>query len=200
MPKIIVKDEVKIKIAKSAFKVFTKKGYEETRMKDIADYCNISRTSIYQYFNNKDEIFFFILHTHLDDIYHLYRKTLRMKNMDELEKIQRIIEDIFNQYYNKEKVLELYATYWLKEKLEHPGVYSDLQQRTEKLKDVFEALLAKGIQRNVIKELDVSSMANILFLIVRGFIMQSSVYTNVSPSQLIVSTKFLLQGLRKLKK
>jgi len=197
MPKIIKKDEVKLKIAKSAFKVFVKKGYEDTRIKDIAETCNISRTSIYQYFNNKDEILFYNLHHHLDDIYKIYRRILRMKDLNELEKIQKIIEDLFHQYYNKEKVLDLYATYWLKEKLEHPRIYSDLQQRTEKLKGVFEALLSKGIERNIIKQLDVTGMANILFLIVRGIIMQSSVYSNVSPSPLIESAKFLLQGLRK---
>ncbi len=198
MPKIIKKKEVKLKIAKSAFKVFVKKGYRDTRIKDIADCCNISRTSIYQYFNNKDEILFYNLHAHLDDIYYLYRLILRQKNLNELEKIQKIIEEIFHQYYNKQNVLDLYATYWLKEKLENPGVRSELQKRTEKLKDVFAALLKKGIARKVIKELDVDSMANILFLIVRGFIMQSSVYNNVSPAALIKSTNFLLQGLRRV--
>lgn len=197
MPKIIKKDEMKLKIAKGAFQVFVKKGYEETRIKDIAEYCHISRTSIYQYFTNKDEILFYNLHYHLDDIYRIYRRILRMKQLDELEKIQKIIEDIFNQYYNKEKVLELYATYWLKDKLKHFENQPDLLQRTEKLKDVFKALLKKGIERNTIKKLDATGMANILFLMVRGFIMQISVYSNVSPEPLVQSTKFLLQGLRK---
>lgn len=197
MPKIIKKDEVKLKIAKSAFKVFSKKGYEDTRIKDIATQCQISRTSIYQYFNNKDEILFYNLHLHLNDIYYIYRNILRDRRLDDLAKIQGIIEKIFNQYYNKEKVLELYATYWMKEKMKTTGGISDLQQRTEKLKEVFAGLLKRGIKNNTIREVDVESMANILFLIVRGFIMQSSVYRNVTPASLVESTHVLLQGLRK---
>jgi AcrR family transcriptional regulator len=197
MPKIVKKDEVKLKIAKSAFRVFEKKGYEDTRIKDIAQLCKMSRTSIYQYFNNKDEILFYNLHLHLTDIYHLYRQVLRDRELDELGKIQKIIEQIFHQYYNKETVLELYATYWMKEKLQSSGGISDLQATTEKLKDVFAALLRRGINKNSIKPVDIEGMANILFLIVRGFIMQSSVYKNVTPGALIKSTQTLLAGLQK---
>ena len=197
MPKIIKKEEVKLKIAKGAFQVFARRGYEDARIKDVALYCKISRTSIYQYFNNKDEILFYILHYHLNDIYYLYRKVLRDRTLNELEKIQTIIERIFNQYFNKEKVLELYATYWMKEKLKSSGSISDLQTRTERLKEVFAGLLKRGIKNQIIKNLDIDSMANILFLIVRGFIMQSSVYKNVTLESLIESTHVLLNGLKK---
>ena len=197
MPKIVKKNEVKLKIAKSAFNVFAKKGYEDTRIKDIASQCRMSRTSIYQYFNNKDEILFYNLHLHLNDIYYIYHGVLRDREKDELCKIQAIIEKIFKQYYNKEKVLELYATYWMKEKMRTTGGISDLQQRTEKLKEVFAGLIKRGINNNTIREVDIDSMANILFLIVRGFIMQSSVYQNVTPASLIESTQMLLLGLRK---
>ncbi len=197
MPKIIKKEEVKFKIAQSAFNVFINKGYEETRIIDIAQDCNMSRTSIYQYFNNKDEILCYNLNYHLDDIARLYKKVLRKRTLDELEKIEEIIKAIFNQYYNKKNVLELYVTYWLRQKFVKLGIITELQNRTERLKYIFASLLKKGVQKGIIKDINIESMSQTLFLLVRGHIIQSSVYENVTPTELIESTLFLLQGLRK---
>lgn len=50
-------------ILRGAQKVFSLKGYSSTTMQDIADYCEISRSSVYCYFPST----FAILHAIIDD-------------------------------------------------------------------------------------------------------------------------------------
>ncbi len=43
-------------IIQGAFKVFLRKGYKATRLRDIAEACNMSEGSIYRYIGNKDDL------------------------------------------------------------------------------------------------------------------------------------------------
>lgn len=55
------KDEIKEKIDSSALKVFAEKGYNGTKISDIAANAGISVGNIYRYYKNKEEIFYSIL-------------------------------------------------------------------------------------------------------------------------------------------
>lgn len=59
-PKIIDKEEKRIKIIKAAIGIFAQKGFGSTRMDDIAAKADIGKGTIYEYFKNKDELFFAI--------------------------------------------------------------------------------------------------------------------------------------------
>jgi AcrR family transcriptional regulator len=58
MPKVIpeYKEAAKERIIKAAFKIFTKKGYHESTMDDIAKEIGVSKGALYQYFKNKREL------------------------------------------------------------------------------------------------------------------------------------------------
>jgi len=52
------KDENKRKeIINSAFEIFGKKGFESTTIKDIAEQANVASGSVYNYFENKEDLF-----------------------------------------------------------------------------------------------------------------------------------------------
>ncbi len=55
-------------IVRAAAKLFDKKGYLETSLKDIADEADASKGCIYYYFSSKHEILFFILDTYMDSL------------------------------------------------------------------------------------------------------------------------------------
>lgn len=51
----------KKKILECSKKEFSKNGFYKTQIADIAKAANISRATVYQYFNNKDEIYMTLL-------------------------------------------------------------------------------------------------------------------------------------------
>jgi len=55
-------------IGRAAAKLFEKKGYLETSLKDISDEAALSKGAIYYYFSSKHEILFFILDTYMDSL------------------------------------------------------------------------------------------------------------------------------------
>lgn len=59
MPKVIpeYKEEAKKRIIEVSLEVFCKKGYQATKMVDIASELGISKGAIYTYFKNKSDLF-----------------------------------------------------------------------------------------------------------------------------------------------
>ena len=59
MPKKIDHEKRKEKILQTALKVFAREGYKDANLSLIATECGISRPTIYQYFKNKEQIYYF---------------------------------------------------------------------------------------------------------------------------------------------
>ncbi len=55
-PKIVDKDEKRRLIAKAAARVFGEKGFETTRMEDVARAAYVGKGTLYEYFRNKEEL------------------------------------------------------------------------------------------------------------------------------------------------
>jgi AcrR family transcriptional regulator len=54
---VVVKDEVRTQIVRIARKIFTRYGFRKTTMEEIASATRKGKSSIYYYFNSKEDIF-----------------------------------------------------------------------------------------------------------------------------------------------
>ena len=68
MPKVVDYEQKKQEIAHKALYVFAYEGYHRTTMAQIAAMCHIGRSTIYEYFRNKDEIFTYTLNQCFDAV------------------------------------------------------------------------------------------------------------------------------------
>lgn len=63
MPRVVpeYKEKAKSRIVEAALEVFTKKGYHETTMDDIAERLGVSKGALYLYFKSKEDLYRAIL-------------------------------------------------------------------------------------------------------------------------------------------
>ncbi len=54
----VLKDEIRHKILLEAQHLFLQRGYDRTSLQMIADKVNISKSNLYHYFKNKEELFY----------------------------------------------------------------------------------------------------------------------------------------------
>ena len=60
--------ELKGRIIQSAIENFAKKGFDKTRMEDIAASCGLAKGTLYLYFKNKEDLFFALCEYNLEQL------------------------------------------------------------------------------------------------------------------------------------
>ena len=74
----VLKDELRHKILLESEHLFLQRGYDRTSLQMIADKVNISKSNLYHYFKNKEELFYELTDSAADG---LKRMILRFRIM-----------------------------------------------------------------------------------------------------------------------
>jgi len=98
MPRIVNHDRRKREIARSALMLFSKQGYHESSFSDIASACRLSRSNIYNYFKNKDEIFHYAVVELLNSITQNIELIAHQDSLTLAQKLQRIYQLFTNDF------------------------------------------------------------------------------------------------------
>jgi AcrR family transcriptional regulator len=100
MPQVL-KEEVKKRIIDSAIRVFKKDNYRRASMNEIAKYADVSVGNIYRYFDNKKNLYDYIV----KDIYKKLTEILEFCQ-DKDDSVDLMIENCINEFvdmYSKDK-------------------------------------------------------------------------------------------------
>ncbi len=98
MPRIVDHDKRKREIARFALMLFSKQGYHESSFSDIASACRLSRSNIYNYFKNKDEIFHYAVVELLNSITQNIELIAHQDSLTLAQKLQRIYQLFTNDF------------------------------------------------------------------------------------------------------
>ena len=96
-------------IVDSALKVFSRKGYADTRMADIAREADMSYGLIYHYFENKEKLFDAIVEEWWTGFYNEL-EALQKKTLPTEEKLVGIIRYILSVYGSKPNQISIFVT------------------------------------------------------------------------------------------
>lgn len=99
----VKKYDIQKKILAVAEKLFIKRGYENTSLKQIADRCNISKSNIYRYFSSKEKIYENLVDNARADIikasYHFFTPDFIGKyTPDKCDEISLILAKLFSEH------------------------------------------------------------------------------------------------------
>lgn len=91
------KNKKKNSIAKIGARLFSKKGFAETSMDDIASAARLSKGGIYHYFSSKAEVLYFVLDNFMDLVIKEIQEELD-KNDNKLQRVRGLIFQHIDQY------------------------------------------------------------------------------------------------------
>jgi AcrR family transcriptional regulator len=151
----------KRKILDCSKKEFSKNGFYKTQIGDIANSANVSRATIYQYFNNKDEIYMTLLDEHLYE----WKKIISKNDIDISSfsppqyfsyKVRRTLKFFAGDRYLSNIILRVGL-----------GVPKDLSKPVKQFEEtVIESIvteLSKGINNNNIRDdIELEFTANLI--------------------------------------
>ena len=159
-----------------AEQLFVDKGYAATSVNDIAEAADFSRTSIYQYFGSKEEIYLHILERYTDLLTERVREaasgspTVPGKIRAFLDEIRRMIREkpnFFEMYFIQRHQVEPRLSAELKGRL---------NAKRRRLENVFREFYRRGIERGEVRRIRFKDASNLFFAQIMGMMLLHEYY------------------------
>jgi TetR/AcrR family transcriptional regulator, cholesterol catabolism regulator len=148
-----------LQILKKATKLFTKKGYAQTSMREISKATGIDISNLYYFIKSKEEILFRVFEMiHRPEI-ELFEKQEIMGIDDPLEQLRTVIRGLLDFGYDYgEEILLLYR----ESKVLPKSLRKIILSRESDFVAQIEEILKKGLERKVFYFEDASFTANMI--------------------------------------
>lgn len=163
-------------LLESAERLFVEKGFHDTSINDIAEDADFSRTSVYQYFNNKEEIYLCILERYTDLLTRrVLDATARASGVP--EKIRAFVEGIRGVAREKPNFFQLFfiQRHQLEPRLS-AELKNQLNARRRELENVFRDFYRQGIEKGEVRDIGVKDASNLFFAQVTGMMLLHEYY------------------------
>ncbi len=196
MPKIVDVQEKKQEIYRSATQVFLDKGYNNTTLLDIAKLCKMGRSTIYQYFKNKEEIFYEVSISFFSELVSNLDSIMLEEGMSSTEKIKKMLSVfIFDSKADSQRFFQLAKVLmFLKENnsvFENKFKFFYLS-----VQDMFFQVVESGIYNNEIKQCDAESMSIAIFGLAQSIILHTYVDTSRDNQKYFESICLMIDGIK----
>jgi AcrR family transcriptional regulator len=163
-------------VLSSAEKLFVEKGYHETSIGDIAETADFSRTSIYQYFGSKEEIYVHLLERYTDLLIERATEAVAKAN-NTIDKIKAFLEAFRQVMKLKPNFFELYFIQRHElERLLSSDLRTRLNQKRRVLENVFRGFYAAGAAKGEVRDLRAKDASNLFFAQVGGMLLLHTYY------------------------
>jgi len=174
MPKKINHEERKEKILSMALKVFAEEGYKDSNLSLIAQKCGISRPTIYQYFKDKNEIYYYAVKLVTGKMFAKYAAHAWTDDGGSvLNRISWICSDIIDTGLQHSGELISLVDVMLIMRKEGQDFNAMILKRTAKLNILFKRLLRAGVANGDIKkDCDVKMISDHLALLIESFVIE----------------------------
>lgn len=197
MPKVVDQERRKKEIAFKALEIFSKKGYNQVNLLEIAKSCGMTRTAIYRYYKDKTEIFISAIMFFLDQTLDTMYKIASRENVSIIDRIFYIFKTLYDGSKTNQYSSYLLFDLWLHSSIENDIPVQNIKNDyTKRMYKIFEDLIEKGKKNGVIKDLETKSMATALFSLLGSYIMQSVLNSYANSDEIYESIKILLLGLQ----
>lgn len=172
MPKKVDHEARKERILHTALKVFAREGYKDANLSIIANECGISRPTIYQYFKNKEEIYYFAVKLVTGRMFYTYAEYAWNTEDPIVHRIMKICDDIIDMAANHRDALTSLMDVMLQLKKEGLDFSDIIFRRTAKLHILFKRLLRLGISNGDIIKCEVNRVTHHLVILLESFCFQ----------------------------
>ncbi len=184
MPKKIDHEERKEHILKSALEVFAEEGYSNSNLSLIAERAGISRPTVYQYFHDKVEIYYYAVKLITGRMFVHYSSIAWDESIgDEADRLHAIFDDIIGTAKANEASLLNLVSVIISAKKEGVDFAEVIHKRTAKLSILFKRLIRQGIVRGTIAPVDIDAASDRLLTIAQMICFQVAFFPSFDAKQ-----------------
>lgn len=191
-------------ILKAAQSVFFEKGLEQTTVDDIAEKAELSKGTLYLYFQSKEELYISVFLKGLDILTDQFTQLQERINGSRPDALIREMAEIYYNFF-----MEYPEYFYINSLLYHgkikgkinPYTWTMTHQKTKRCLEVFAEVIQLGIDRGVFRQVDCWKTTNSFWGAVTGVMMmlndeEHRKFIGIPIKDLFdYTTEFLVDGL-----
>jgi len=158
-------------LMRSAWHIFSQKGYVETRLSDIAKEAGVTRGAIYWHFGNKENLLISLFKDRADSYFTIISGILA-SDSSPLEKIKAILVNIIRKMETDDQIKaeEILMLRRADDQGRFRQIHDYIKQRTEKHFELLFRIIVEGQERGEIRKgVDPQHIVSLLFVFIGGF-------------------------------
>jgi AcrR family transcriptional regulator len=190
-PRPDVSNERKVQIINAAEGVFTRKGFDQARMDDIAEETGLSKGTLYLYFNSKDELIIAILDKIFQREFQAF-KNIDLNSMTATEAFMLFTDTVMKDVKIILRLMPI-AHEFLALAFRNKLVQNAFKIYLSHYMDVFIPIIQRGVDTGEFRQLDVQELA-----IASGAIIEGTLLLWVYDKSLVDPEKHIRSGMKLL--
>lgn len=162
-------------ILETAFALFAQEGYDGVTYRKIAVSCNISRTTIYKYFKDKEQIFNYAIHQATDKISRTVQKVMDRSDLAPDGKIRRVLHLTLKLLAENRVFLTVVLDYLITQKQAGNNVRRIVRRHTFGMRILLSRLVQDASETGLFRAVDSEKAAGRLYGLLESFVLNLTV-------------------------
>lgn len=191
---VVEHEKRKQEILQKSLDVFVDEGYEDVTFQKIADRCGITRTTLYIYFRNKNEIFLWSIKQLLTGVELAVEDIMSDVNNTAEETLRKTLDILVDAIQENFKLFRVVQVYLLQ--LEKAGISANerVKHRVIRIRHVLNHILILGIKNKEFKDLNVRYMNELVYGLVESAIFRIAVLGQKNIDDVKLTLKLAVDG------
>lgn len=134
-------------ILATALTVFAELGYNAVTLQKIADRCKITRTTLYVYFRNKEDIFIYSIRYKTNQIEDQLKAIARDDSLDAAQKLKKIMYTLLDLISQNKKLLQVILPHLLEKGYKGENTHRLVKRNVIRLRHILSGVIITGLQK-----------------------------------------------------
>ena len=185
-------------IREAAIRVFSEKGYHETRADEIAQEAGVAVGTIYNYFKSKEDILLDIFATEFAERKRFYEE-LRRSGLPVVEQIRRLLSEHFQRFQQRRELMQVL----LRERFKAGEEFRlRLTRLYQEMVGYVEELIRQGVEEGWLRRCNPRIIAHAIFGVVESVVACGLIYPPREAREIFAAApdelaEFIWRGLQR---
>lgn len=192
---VVEHEKRKHEILQKALDVFITEGYEDATYQKIADKCGITRTTLYIYFKNKQEIFGFSIKQLLTEIETSLLGILKTPELSNEQILRKVMETLIDISLQNTKLFEVLLPYLIQLKKQGKDPNKSVKRRVLRVRHLISSLVIQGVKSQEFKNVTIHATGELLYGLVESSIFRISVLNQKNVDEIKKAMNVAIDGI-----
>ena len=192
---VVEHEKRKHEILQKALDVFINEGYEDATYQKIADKCGITRTTLYTYFKNKQEIFLFSIKQLLTEIENSLLAILDKKELSNEQILRQVMNTLVDISVQNDKLFEVLLPYLIQIKKMGKDPNKSVKRRVFRVRHLISTLIIQGKNSKEFKDVNIHATGELLYGLIESSIFRISVLNQKEGEEIKKASHVAIDGL-----